>query len=233
VPDATLERTPPAAPAFELPSLHTTPQVERELRDELRRQIAILERRLAELFAAAFPRKGIEFGVPAAGGPRVLGVAELENVRDGLAIRIREAETEISRRGRIEERNRARLEEMLVAPERHRWLRISAAEIGEPSCRTWTSEPRFGVVGMLMGWWRVKVSSGCPLASGRGPLGRAPTKFRLSIPIGFQIAKAPQAPPFGGPAAEPRVPRSCGPRAGGSARAGRGPSRSATGRSPA
>lgn len=170
MPEATLDSTPPISSANELPSLLTSRPAERRLRDDLRRQIAVLERRLAELFAAAFPRKGIEFGVAASGGPRILGVAELEQVRDGLAIRLHDAEAELARRGRIEERNRQRLEEMLVAPERYRWLRITAHEIGEPSCRTWTSEPRLGPIGMLMGWWRVKVSSGCPLASGRGRL---------------------------------------------------------------
>ena len=142
--------------------------VERRVRRELRRQIALLERRLAELFAAAFPRQGIEWRVGAAGGPRVLGVAELERVRDALALRLRDAESELARRGRIEERNRQLLEEMIAAPEHHRGLIISAADIGEPSCRTWRSVPQLGFIGMLMGWWRVKISSGCPLPAGAG-----------------------------------------------------------------
>lgn len=167
MPEETLQRI-ATAPAAQLPSLHTDALTERRVRDSLRRQIALLERRLGEVFAAAFPRKGIEFGVAAAGGPRVLDVAELERVRDGLVVRLRETEEELARRGQMEERNRAMLEEMLVAPERYRGVRIRAHDIGEPSCRTWTSEPRLGILGMLMGWWRVKVSSGCPLASGRG-----------------------------------------------------------------
>jgi hypothetical protein len=142
--------------------------LERRVRSELRRQIALLEGRLAELFAAAFPRHGIEWRVGAAGGPRVLDVAELERVRDALVARLRTAESELARRGRIEERNRVLLEEMIGAPERHRGLVITAADIGEPSCRTWRSTPRLGLVGMLMGWWRVKISSGCPLAAGAG-----------------------------------------------------------------
>jgi hypothetical protein len=166
VPEETLDRI-ITAPLAELPSLETDALTERRLRDSLRHQIGLLERRLGELFAASFPRKGIEFGVAGAGGPRVLGVAELEQVRDGLAIRLREAEDELAERGRSEEHNRQVLEQMLVAPERFRGLVIAARDIGEPSCRTWSSEPRFGILGMLMGWWRVKVSSGCPLASGR------------------------------------------------------------------
>jgi hypothetical protein len=29
----------------------------------------------------------------------------------------------------------------------------------------WHVRPRLGLVGMLAGWWQVKLSSGCPLAS--------------------------------------------------------------------
>ena len=36
-------------------------------------------------------------------------------------------------------------------------------DIGEPGCRDWHVRPRFGLLGMLAGWWRVVVSSGCPL----------------------------------------------------------------------
>lgn len=168
MPEDILERN-DAAPVADLPSLEIDALTERRARDSLRHQIGLLERRLGEVFAAAFPRKGIEFGVTATGGPRVLGVADLERVRDGLVVRLREAESELALRGQMEERNRQMLEEMLVAPERYPGMRISAHDIGEPSCRTWTSEPRLGLLGMLMGWWRVKVSSGCPLASGRGP----------------------------------------------------------------
>ena len=31
-----------------------------------------------------------------------------------------------------------------------------------------------GLIGMLMGWWQVKLSSGCPLAGGRGLGARGP-----------------------------------------------------------
>ncbi len=188
MPEETLERNDTAA-AAELPSLQSDALAERRLRDSLRRQIGLLERRLGEVFAAAFPRQGIEFGVCAAGGPRVLGVEDLERVRDRLVARLREAEAELAERGRVEEGNRAMLEEMLVAPERYRGLRISARDIGEPSCRTWTSEPRFGLLGMLMGWWRVKVSSGCPLASGRGDSPRPSKTLRpRTAQLGPKIA---------------------------------------------
>ena len=142
---------------------------ERRVREDLRRQIALLERRLGELFASAFPRKGIEWGVGPVGGPRVLGIVDLERVRDGLAVRLREAEAEIGRRGEAEEQNRGLLEAMTAAPHSYRWVRISNEDVGEPGCRHWHSRPRWGILGMLMGWWRVKLSSGCPLAEGPRP----------------------------------------------------------------
>jgi hypothetical protein len=135
-------------------------------RQELRRQIALLEKRLGELFASAFPRAGIDWGVPAVGGPRVLGIAELERVRDGLAVRLREAQAELGRRGEIEEANRGLLESMIAEPDRYRWVRVSAEDVGERPCQHWHSRPRWGILGMLLGWWRVKHSSGCPLPAG-------------------------------------------------------------------
>ena len=53
---------------------------------------------------------------------------------------------------------------MLAAPADFKWVQVSRADLGEPGCGHWHSRPRLGPLGMLMGWWRVKVSSGCPLA---------------------------------------------------------------------
>ena len=144
-------------------------QAERLVRRDLRSQIARLEHELAELFSTAFPRQGIEWRVGAAGGPRVLASADLERVRDALVTRIREARVEIARRADVEEHKRGLLEEMIAAPERHRWRLISNADIGEPGCRHWHSRPRWGILGMLLGWWRIRLSSGCPLAEGPRP----------------------------------------------------------------
>ena len=52
---------------------------------------------------------------------------------------------------------------MLAAPAEFKWVRITRDDLGEPGCGHWHSRPRLGLIGMLMGWWRVKVSSGCPL----------------------------------------------------------------------
>lgn len=138
---------------------------ERLARAELRRQIGWLEQQLASLVAEAFPRLEIDASVPAAAGePRVLDLGGLEMVRDALAARIATARRALRERGEVETRNRELLELMLVRPEDFKWLRISRADVGEPGCGHWHSCPRLGPIGMLMGWWRVKVSSGCPLA---------------------------------------------------------------------
>jgi hypothetical protein len=148
---------------FAAPASATT---ERAAREDLRAQIARLERRLGELFASAFPRQGIEWRVGAVGGPRVLGVRDLERVRDALALRLREAQAELARRADQEEEGRGMLEAMIAEPERYPWVRISNEAIGERGCTTYWSRPRWGMLGALLGWWRVKISSGCPLAEG-------------------------------------------------------------------
>ena len=138
---------------------------ERLARAELRRQIGRLERQLSALVAEAFPRVEIDAAVAAAGRePRVLGLGGLEAVRDSLAARVATARRTLRERAQVETRNRELLERMLARPEDFKWLRISRADIGVPGCGHWHSRPRLGPLGMLMGWWRVKVSSGCPLA---------------------------------------------------------------------
>jgi hypothetical protein len=155
----------PAGTPPEIDLTAITPVAGRRVRDDLRAQIARLELRLGEVFASVFPRQGIEWRVGAIGGPRVLGVEELERVRDALAFRLREAQSEIARRADAEEANRGVLESMIAEPERYPWVRISNEDVGETGCRHWHSRPRWGILGMLLGWWRVKLSSGCPLAS--------------------------------------------------------------------
>jgi hypothetical protein len=140
------------------------PADERAARAELQRQIGWLERELGGLAAEAFQRVEVEVAV---GGPsrlpRALTLGELERVRDALAMRASQVRDAIARRAELEARNRETLERMLADPAGFKWIRISRADVGEPGCGHWHSRPRFGLVGMLLGWWRVKVSSGCPL----------------------------------------------------------------------
>jgi len=140
---------------------------ERLARAELRRQIGRLEHELSRLRAEAFPRFSVDTGVSAPfAEPRIAGLDELEQVRDALADRVANARKALDRQDDLEARNRELLERMMAAPAEYKWLRISRDDIGVPGCGHWHSRPRFGLLGMLMGWWRVRISSGCPL-SGR------------------------------------------------------------------
>ena len=143
---------------------------ERAARRALLDQIARLESELSDLFTTTFPREGFEWSVRSSrGGPRLLPLAELERVRDSLAARLGENRRALNRRTEVEERNRRRVEEMMLEPERHKWALVSNEDIGERGCKHWQVQPRWGVLGILCNWWRVRISSGCPLAEGRGP----------------------------------------------------------------
>jgi hypothetical protein len=138
---------------------------ERAARRTLRTQIARLERELGAALLAAFPHVVVPEAGPPVTGPRLLDLGELERVRDELAERVRRTRVAVAERAEHEARSRALLEEMLREPARHKWVRLAAADLGERSCGAYHVRPRLGVVGMLMGWWHVKVSSGCPLAT--------------------------------------------------------------------
>jgi hypothetical protein len=137
-------------------------------RAQLRGQIADLERRLSDTLVACLPYGDAAASAPAlaagvvTAGPRVLDLGELERTRDELADRLAAARAELHRRGEHAERARARLERMRLAPGRHRFARVTRAELGEGRCGVWEVRPRLGLLGMLMGWWEVKLSSGCP-----------------------------------------------------------------------
>jgi hypothetical protein len=137
---------------------------ERLARAELRRQIGRLEHQLSRHLAEGFPRVDIDTRVEAvAPAPRALGLGDLERVRDELAGRVADARCALEDRAVADARNRDLLEQMLERPADFKWLRISRQELGLPGCGHWHSRPRYGLLGMLMGWWRVKISSGCPL----------------------------------------------------------------------
>ena len=151
-------------PAPALPLVPRTLPEERAARRSLLDQIARLEEELSQLFCSTWPRKGFEWAVPSRGGPRVLSLAELEELRDDLTSRVAGARRALSERTYVEEQNRRLIEEMQLEPDRYRWVRVANEDIGEPGCKHWHVRPRWGVLGMLMNWWRVVISSGCPLA---------------------------------------------------------------------
>ena len=144
-----------------------TEDAERAARRSLREQIAKLERELASAFVTAFPMGGLELAATTRREPRMLDLGELEQVRDELAERLRAAQLTIARRAEVQEANRVYLERMLLEPAKHRFARMYRSDVGEPGCGAWEVRPRLGLLGMLMGWWQVKLSSGCPLARGR------------------------------------------------------------------
>ena len=138
-------------------------------RRSLRGQIARLERELSNAFVTAYPMGGLgRLGGESTRDPRLLGLGELERVRDELANRLHTARATIADRADEQAANRLLLERMLLEPGKHRFVRIACADLGEPGCGVWQVRPRLGLIGMLMGWWQVKLSSGCPLAEGRG-----------------------------------------------------------------
>jgi hypothetical protein len=140
------------------------PADELAARRSMRAQIAKLERELAEAFVTAFPMGGLpDTATPSARDPRILSLGELERVRDELAERLRAARVTIAERAEVQSYYRVTLERMLLDPASHRFTRVSCRDLGEPGCGVWHVRPRLGLIGMLMGWWQVKLSSGCPL----------------------------------------------------------------------
>lgn len=149
------------------PGVLRAPVDERAARCTLRTQIARLERELCDTVAAAFPHVPSEPEPARPIGPHLPDLGELEHVRDELAERVRRARVVVRERAELEAHSRARLEEMLRDPRRHKWARLPVADLGEPGCGAYRVRPRLGLIGMLMGWWHVKLSSGCPLPGHR------------------------------------------------------------------
>ncbi len=134
-------------------------------RRALRGQVARLESQIADTVCAAFPETLDLPSSPARPQARILDLGELEELRDRLAGRLGEARRQLASLGRRQEEARVRLERMLLDPAGNRGERISQRELGEPGCGVWRVAPRVGIIGRMMGWWQVKLSSGCPLAT--------------------------------------------------------------------
>ena len=137
---------------------------ERAARRTLLAQVRRLEEESVGLFCSAWPRKGLDLlaATPKRAGARLLTFGELEELRDELVEQVRRGRAALEERGRAEEGSRRLIEAMLLDPESHRWVHVSNEDIGEPGCTHWHVRPRYGLLGMLMRWWRVVVSSGCP-----------------------------------------------------------------------
>jgi hypothetical protein len=143
--------------------LHVPPPVDEEAaRRALRGQIARLERQLADALVTGFPTDAIDVAVEGRNGPRLLGLGDLELLRDDLAAQLRRARAALAARAERQHEARTLLESMYADPRRHRFVRLPRAALGMPGCGSYEVRPRLGVVGMLAGWWHVKLSSGCP-----------------------------------------------------------------------
>jgi hypothetical protein len=137
-------------------------------RRELRQQIARLERQLGDALVSAFPHTAVDVHVPGRAGPRLLDLGDLEVQRDALQARLREVRTALQERGARIEANRVLLERMLLEPKRYKFARLHRVDVDMGGCGAYQVRPRLGIIGMLLGWWHVKLSSGCPLATSHG-----------------------------------------------------------------
>jgi hypothetical protein len=170
---------------FEQPRVadREAPVAEQAVRRELRTQIARMERELSEIVADTFPhispnrafalddavRDGARGGSDARSGPCLLTLAELERTRDRLAGRMQELRRLAAERGEHERRSWELLERMKLEPGRYKFTRLPVSDLGQGGCGVWEVRPRLGLIGMLAGWWQVKLSSGCPLPRGHAP----------------------------------------------------------------
>ena len=140
---------------------------ERAARSSLRDQVARLERELSAIVADGFPYISAPGSMAeAVVGPRLLSLGELERSRDRLAARVQEFRRLADRRVEHERRAHVLLERMKLEPARYQYVRLPVNDLGQGGCGVWEVRPRLGLVGMLAGWWQVKLSSGCPLPRG-------------------------------------------------------------------
>jgi len=176
-----VEREPPGPGTYVerlAPSTVPFAPPERAARRTLRRQIDRLERELSATLAERFPFLPAPEGArtAAAAGPCLPDLAELERARDRLAAQVQEMRALARRRTEHERRSRELLKRMQLEPGRYKYVRLPVSDLGEGGCGVWEVRPRLGLIGMLAGWWQLKLSSGCPLERGsrsrRGPVPR-------------------------------------------------------------
>jgi hypothetical protein len=171
-------------------------EAQRLARTTLRSQITRLETEISTIVAERFPYLSVR-GEPAArrGGPRLPDLGELERCRDDLAGHLQRLRARAARRSQHERAARELLEQMLLEPGRYKYYRVPLRDLGQPGCGVYESRPKLGVIGMLAGWWEVKLSSGCPLARGSGsyPRPRSPQKAPANAGGFAGVVRPPQA----------------------------------------
>jgi hypothetical protein len=159
---------------------------ERAARASLRAQIARLERERAAIVAQRFPyiAAPAPIGASSVGGPALLDLGQLERLRDRMAADLQELHARVRARTEHERRAREQLARMRLEPGRYKFARLPVRDLGLGVCGVWEVRPRLGLIGMLAGWWQLKLSSGCPLAKGsrRGPRPRPQALAPVSPP---------------------------------------------------
>ena len=151
-------------------------------RQSLRAQIARLEGELAKITASTYPPVAVTAGSATRRSPRLLDLAALECTRDELAGRVSTAHRLRAAQSASQAEARALLAAMLANPDQYRGVTITNAELGLPGCTTYRAVPR-----RFSRWWRVKVSSGCPLRSTaprEPPQPQAPSAAEVDRPSG-------------------------------------------------
>ena len=153
---------------------------ERAARRTLRAQISRLERELSAIVAERFPYisaapsgddhgRDCNSGEPSCLGPSLLGLDQLERARDRLAARLQELRGLAAERDEYERTAHELLQRMKLEPGRYKHVRLPVSDLGQGGCGVWHVRPRLGLIGMLAGWWQLKLSSGCPLPRGPRP----------------------------------------------------------------
>jgi hypothetical protein len=148
---------------------------ERAARVSLRAQIARLEQERSAIVAERFPHICAPVAMPIGPerGPALLDLGELERSRDKLAGSVQELRGRVVERLESERQAREQLQRMRLEPGRYKFARLPVRDLGQGVCGVWEVRPRLGLIGMLAGWWELKLSSGCPLPRGlrstRGP----------------------------------------------------------------
>jgi hypothetical protein len=147
-------------------------------RRTLRGQISRIERELSATVAERFPYisaapsaadRAPGSGEPSCLGPSLLGLDQLERTRDRLAARLQELRGLVAERDEYERTAHELLERMKLEPGRYKNVRLPVSDLGQGGCGVWHVRPRLGLIGMLAGWWQLKLSSGCPLPRGSRP----------------------------------------------------------------
>lgn len=151
-----------AAPRSEqdAPLRQRDPEIDaKTLRRELRQQIGWIEKEVATYVRFDRNEPSPRRMSSAAPTARVTSVEDLERIRDELIDRLTHLRKDAERRSAREQRARRHLEDMVSDPASHRGEVVTVLGAGQSDLTTWRVVPRYGPLGVILGWWRVEVRS--------------------------------------------------------------------------